>query len=237
MPPRPNADQRTEQRIVGDADHRLDAAGDHRLDEDAVDLLGGASVPSRAPRSRRRRGGPTTASRRFRRTPPTSVLCCTPRADSLATTGNPRTRASADRFVGDLRERAGGQRQAEGAEHGRWSRRRSTSLRRARRPPRGTPSRASSARMSSKLQKQPRRLRAPLRVGRDLRQSARGVFRETRTPARVRAPTIERPRTARSRPSGSASIGLAAAPAARPAAMPSLIACSVSLERVGSTGV
>ena len=32
--------QRTEQRSVGDSDHRIDAAGDHRLDEDAVDLIG-----------------------------------------------------------------------------------------------------------------------------------------------------------------------------------------------------
>ena len=49
MPPRPNADERAEQRIVGDADHRLDAAGDHRLDEDAVDLVGGRELPRRRP--------------------------------------------------------------------------------------------------------------------------------------------------------------------------------------------
>ena len=44
MPPRPNADQRAEQRIVGDAHHRFDAARDHRLDQDAVAC--GASDPA-----------------------------------------------------------------------------------------------------------------------------------------------------------------------------------------------
>ena len=41
-------DQRAEQRIVGDADHRFDAAGDHRLDQHAVDL----ARPTPAPRPR-----------------------------------------------------------------------------------------------------------------------------------------------------------------------------------------
>ena len=117
----PECDQRTEQRIVGEANHRFDAAGHHRLDE-------------RRHRRRRRQRNlrlPRSQSdprRRSGRRPPSRVqphranvgLVRTRREASFAATGNPNQRQRR-RLVGRVRVRAGSSGKPKASEHGRTS--------------------------------------------------------------------------------------------------------------------
>ena len=94
IPPRPNADQRSEQRIVGDADHRFDAAGDHRLNQHAFAV--GAidpAVPRRSAVSSSNADRTAACRSRVRRARRRRRSCAAAaRLTSFATTGNPRRR-------------------------------------------------------------------------------------------------------------------------------------------------
>ena len=179
-------DERPEQRIVGDANHRLDAAGDHRLDEDAVDVGVASRGRGRARGCRRRRDSTAASLRQIqphaRRRRSCATRCATPASPPPGSRARaparpprrPSARACPPRAAGRTRR----------------ARARASSpvsqpfAARVERPP------ADRARLVDadvvEAPEQRRRLRAPLGVSGDLAERARGVFRKRVGRARAR---------------------------------------------------
>jgi hypothetical protein len=101
--------QRTEERIVGHADHGFDAAGDHRLDEDAVNLIGGDQLP---PAGHDFREGAADRGRLLEvQAHAADVgLVLHGARRQLGRDGESENARQGDRFVRRSRERSGGQR-------------------------------------------------------------------------------------------------------------------------------